>query len=725
MIGSGMFGLLGRFPFRFGAQASADQREVAATELAEKDAALAALFETGTAGIAEVDMQSGRFVRVNQRFCEFVKRDAALLLTLRPSDITHPDDREAVVADARKAMEGVGRWEAEVRHILPNGETVWARLGSSIWKRDESGAPLRRITIVQDITESVRSKERQRQSEELLRLGQQVGRIGTFTHDIETGLVRCGADARRMFGQPPGDEPIEFEAWTAAFHPEDQPRILEAIKVTLQRGDAELACELRIIGPDGCLRHLELRVGYFYDEAGRPTRTVGAAIDVTERKQAEERLTHAARHDTLTGLPNRALFRERLNQATSRAQYGQGFAVLCLDLDRFKDVNDTFGHPQGDRLLIEVAARLREELRPDDTLARLGGDEFAVIHASSGDPEEVGRLARRLVDRLGEPFVLSGQRVLIGASVGVAVAPRDGAQGEELLSAADLALYQAKAQTMRGWRFFEPQMNVAAQSRRDLERDLRAAVEREEFELFYQPVLEVSSLRIKHFEALIRWRHPQRGLVAPDSFIPLCEQAGLILPLGAWVLRRACEEAASWPAEIGVAVNISAVQVAAGNLDFIVAAALAESGLKSERLELEITETSLLNNSESTLATLHKIKALGVRIAMDDFGAGHSSLGYLQRFPFDKVKIDRAFARDVDCSPKSAAIVKAMLDLCAALGLTTTIEGVETEAQFRALAKMGGTKVQGYLFSRPQPAHCVPALLAQFGGAPQLTVAAA
>ncbi len=698
------------------------EREGAVTDVDEKDAALAALFETGTAGISEVDLPSGRFVRVNRRFCEIMKRDAAQLLSMGPGDLIHPEDRDAVKAEWMNAMIAAGHWEAEVRHILPDGGALWVRIGVSAWRRDEADAPQRCIAIMQDVTERLNGL---RNSEELLRLGQKAGRIGAFNRDLQTGLLDCGAETRSMFGLPFGDGPITPETWLSACVPEDRLRFLEAVNAALDGRIEDVGFEFRIQRPDDAgVRHLELRGRYFYDSDGRPLRSVGVVIDVTERKQAEERLAYAARHDALTGLANRTLFAERLSAASARALTGEGFAVLCLDLDRFKDVNDALGHLQGDRLLIEVATRLRAELRAGDTLARLGGDEFAVIQVDVRNPEDSGRLARRLVERIAEPFTLDDQRVTVGASVGVAVAPRDGVKGEELLNAADLALYQAKAQATRGWRYFEPHMNAQAQLRREFEQDLRIALERGEFELFYQPVLEVSTLSAKHFEALVRWRHPEKGLVPPDKFIPLCEENGLIAPLGAWVLRRACADAVHWPDDIGVAVNISAIQVAAGDLDLVVAAALKESGLAAERLELEITETALLNDSESTLAMLSKVKTLGVRIAMDDFGAGYSSLGYLQSYPFDKVKIDRAFAQGVDRSPKSAAIVKAMLDLCAALEMSTTIEGVETEAQFQALAKMGGKTVQGFLFSPPRPADCVPALLAQFGGSPALPRAA-
>ena len=709
-----------------GVQATlADPRRAAADAVAEKDAALKALFETGTAGISEVDLPSGLFVRVNRRFCEIMRRGADALLTMGPGDVIHPEDRDAVKLEWMTAMKTSGHWDAEVRHVMPDGGAIWVRIGVSVWKRSEAGVPIRCVAVLQDITESVRIKERLQSSEELLRLGQQIGRIGAFSRDLKTGLVYCGAETSAMCGLPPGQGPFAADVWFAPFVPEDRARVLETIRCASERHNSEIACEYRIRRrPDDEIRYLEMRARYLYDAAGRPIRAVGAVIDVTERKQTEERLAFAAKHDALTGLGNRTLFRECVNAATKRPQDGECFAIHCLDLDRFKEVNDTLGHPQGDRLLIETAGRLQQELSPGDTLARLGGDEFAIIQSNLRAHDDAGRLARRLVERISEPFTLAGQRVTIGASVGVAIAPRDGAHYEELMSAADLALYQAKAQATRGWRYFEPQMQARAQMRRELERDLREALEKGEFQLFYQPILDVKTLQVSRFEALIRWLHPERGIVPPDKFIPITEETGMIVPLGAWVLQQACKQAMSWPETIGIAVNISAVQVAAGNLDLVASAALVESGLAPERLELEITETSLLKDSETTLEVLRKLKTLGVRIAMDDFGAGHSSIGYLQSFPFDKVKIDRAFARALDGSCKSAAIVKALIDLCEALEIPTTIEGVETDEQFRAIAEMGGKEVQGYLFSPPRPADCALSLLAQFGGVPELLRAA-
>jgi diguanylate cyclase (GGDEF)-like protein len=432
--------------------------------------------------------------------------------------------------------------------------------------------------------------------------------------------------------------------------------------------------------------------------------------DITERKRAEARIRHMARHDALTDLPNRVLLRERMEEALRvQRREGQAFAVLCLDLDQFKAVNDTLGHPVGDALLKAVAERLGTVGRAGDTIARLGGDEFALIQPLAR-PHEAEALARRIIATVSRPYDLDGQHVVIGTSIGIAVAPLDGDDPDILLKNADLALYRAKADGRGGARFFEAEMDAQIKRRRRLEIDLRAAHAENQFELWYQPQVAVATGRVGGFEALLRWRHPERGLVSPADFIPLAEEIGLIVPLGEWVIRTACLEAAHWPADIGVAVNVSAAQFGSRSLEKVVLAALAAAGLNPRRLELEITESVLLTDTEATLATLHRLRGMGVRIAMDDFGTGYSSLSYLRRFPFDKIKIDRSFVRDLeraDCS----AIVEAVAELAAKLGMATTAEGVETQAQLDMVRAKGCTEVQGYLFSPPRPAVHVPALI--------------
>jgi diguanylate cyclase (GGDEF)-like protein len=419
-----------------------------------------------------------------------------------------------------------------------------------------------------------------------------------------------------------------------------------------------------------------------------------------------------ARLDPLTGLPNRLLLRERLEEALARLKRnGEACALLLIDLDRFKPVNDTLGHPVGDALLLKVADRLRATVRPTDTIARIGGDEFIILQTGVRDPSDIQALARRLVDLIGRTYMVEGHLLTIGASVGVAVAPGDGTTADILLKNADLALYRSKTDGRGTFRFFEPEMDARMQARRRLELDMRQALARREFLLHYQPQMNLENNRLTGCEALIRWRHPERGTVSPVDFIPLAEEIGLIVPIGEWVIRQACRDAAAWPAPLSVAVNVSPAQFKSERLVETILSALSTSGLPAKRLEVEITEGVLLQESEKTLQTLHRLRALGVRVSMDDFGTGYSSLSYLRSFPFDKIKIDRSFVKDLAAKPDGDAIIRAIAGLGKSLGMTTVAEGVETHDQMQRIRAEGCTDVQGYLISKPIPADDLLTLL--------------
>ncbi|WP_436642806.1 putative bifunctional diguanylate cyclase/phosphodiesterase [Microbaculum sp. FT89] len=435
--------------------------------------------------------------------------------------------------------------------------------------------------------------------------------------------------------------------------------------------------------------------------------------DITERKRAEAKIAHMARHDALTGLPNRLFLRDKMEEGLARVRDGDGFAVLCLDLDNFKTVNDSLGHPAGDALLQAVTRRLQVCVRETDTVARLGGDEFAILQPGPSAPERAATLARRIIEVLSAAFTIEGQQVVVGTSIGIALAPQDGAEPDLLLKNADLALYRAKDDGRRTYRFFEPEMDVHQQSRRALEIDLRQALVTGEFELFYQPIVGLSSGQIVGLEALLRWCHPERGLLSPGEFVPMCEETGLIVPLGDWVLRTACCEVARMSDDISVAVNLSPVQFKAPGIVSSVMQALSQARLDPGRLEVEITESVLLLESEDTLAALHRLRDLGVRISMDDFGTGYSSLSYLRRFPFDRIKIDRSFIADLETKDDCRAIIRAVASLGSDLGIDTTAEGVETESQLKTLRAEGLTEVQGYLFSPPVPRDEIVEVLAR------------
>jgi diguanylate cyclase (GGDEF)-like protein len=424
--------------------------------------------------------------------------------------------------------------------------------------------------------------------------------------------------------------------------------------------------------------------------------------DITERRRAEKQIAHMARHDALTDLPNRVLLRERLANAVAELSRDERLAVLYLDLDHFKGVNDTLGHQIGDELLETVAARLRHCVREVDTVARVGGDEFAIIQTGIEQPNEAAILARRICEAVKQPCDLHGHAVIVDTSIGIALAPGDGTDPTELLKNADMALYRAKADGRGTYRFFEPAMDASMKARRTIELALRMALTKGEFALHYQPLLNLEDRRVTCCEALIRWQHPERGLVPPAEFIPLAEEIGLIVPLGEWVLRQACFDAMQWPAEIKVAVNLSPLQVMNQNLVPIVVGALAAAGLPANRLEIEITESVLMQNSEATLTTLHRLRELGVKISMDDFGTGYSSLSYLRSFPFDKIKIDRCFISGLATGDDSVAIVLAIAGLAKHLGIATTAEGVETKQQLQQVKALGCSEMQGFLFSPPR-----------------------
>ena len=438
-------------------------------------------------------------------------------------------------------------------------------------------------------------------------------------------------------------------------------------------------------------------------------RWVATYEDITERRQAEAKIIHMARHDALTNLPNRILLQDNMEQALCR---GDRLAVMFLDLDRFKSVNDSLGHSIGDALLCSVTERLQRIVSVGDTVARLGGDEFAIVQ-SHASPASASELAGKVIEALVEPFDVLGHQMVIGTSIGIAMAPTDGKVPDQLLRNADMALYRAKADGRGTYHFFEAEMDAQMQERRRLELDLRKALLGNQFELYYQPLIHVVNREVCGFEALLRWNHPERGVIYPDDFIPVAEEIGLVVPLGDWVLKQACRDATHWPAKLAVAVNLSAAQFRNPMLPLSVVSALGQSGLAAARLELEITESVLLQEDWAVLDALHQFRGLGVRICMDDFGTGYSSLSYLRSFPFDKIKIDRSFVHELGGKPDCAAIIRAVMQLGSSLGMITTAEGVETEEQFDILRAEGCMQLQGFLFSKPVPNAEIPSLLRQ------------
>jgi len=433
--------------------------------------------------------------------------------------------------------------------------------------------------------------------------------------------------------------------------------------------------------------------------------------DVTERRSAERQIAHLAHYDALTDLPNRVLFRERLERELERIKRGEQLAMLYIDIDEFKSVNDSLGHPVGDELLKAVASRLRSCVRDTDFVARLGGDEFAIVQTGISQPSDVMELVKRIYDSIREPYECLGHHVTTDASIGIALAPHDGSDLDQLLKSADLAMYGAKADGRRTYRFFEAEMDARVKARRTLELDMRQAIVDGTFEIHYQPVVNLRNNEIVGCEALLRWRHPVRGMISPADFIPVAEETGLICEIGDWVLATACAEAMNWPPNIRLAVNVSPVQFRSHAFSLKVANTLATTGLAASRLELEITEAVLIRDDDAALTLLQHLRNIGVRIALDDFGTGYSSLSYLRRFPFDKIKIDRCFVDGIEEVDGSSAIVQAVINIANAQSMTTTAEGIETEPQREMLRDLGCTEMQGFLFSRPLPVEQIRTLL--------------
>ena len=531
---------------------------------------------------------------------------------------------------------------------------------------------------------------------------------GLLMFDASERLVVCNDRYIEMYGLSreivkPGCSVPELLRYRVAsgqltIDPDEYRREL---KIKLSKGESERGVMSLVDGRDMLITHTPMHGGGW----------VATHEDITERRLAEAKIAHMALHDALTDLPNRHLFNKQLASRFSQLGRGEKIALLCLDLDRFKDVNDTLGHPFGDKLLIQVAERLRGCVRQSDSVARLGGDEFAILQGGLSDLGETASLAERIIEAISAPFNLAGHQALIGISIGIAVGPVDATDTDQLLIASDSALYRAKADGRGTYRFFESAMDQRIQARRGLELDLRRALTEDEFVLHYQPLVNLRTRQICGFEALICWNHPKRGMLSPADFVSFAEETGMIVPIGAWAIQSACDEAAKWPSGIRVAVNLSPVQFRTSGLYKTVSDALSRSGLAADCLELEITESTLLPNQESTLETLRRSRDRGIRIALDDFGTGHSSLSYLRNFPFDRIKIDRSFVHDLLTKKDSRAVIRALVQLAGGLGLKTTAEGVETEEELEYLKRAGCTEGQGFLFGKPQPAKNVPSML--------------
>jgi len=664
-----------------------------------------------------------RLLLWNQRFCDLyrlpadkIRRGMSLEAVVRLSveQGNHPGTTaEQYLQDYMQYLLGARTAEASTsRQTLAGGRTVEAVHRYS--------ADLGWVATYEDITDKLsRTRSADRRKADLerqnLRLAAAVNNIsqGLCMYDAKGRLVICNEPYARIYGLPehllkPG---TLLETILAYLFDQGMSALNDRDGYIAWRRDV---IKRRVYGKH--VHELNGRTIMMQHHPMQDGGWVSTHEDITEQRQNEARIHHLARHDALTDLPNRINFLEAMAEIETSIARGDRVAVLCIDLDHFKAINDTLGHAMGDAVLKQVSARLWGTTRETDVLARLGGDEFFLLLKPIEGPREAALVAERIVKAIAAPFSISGHQIAIGASVGIAVAPGDGTTTDALMKNADLAAYRAKSEGRSTYHFFEPAMDAALQRRRSIEVGLRTALQGGEFRLAFQPLVGLAENRIVCFEALLRWDHPERGTISPVEFIPVAEDTGLIVPIGEWVLREACKTAAGWRGKVRVAVNLSPVQFKNPRLFDLVKSALADAGLSPSRLELEITESLLLADSDQTLETLHRLRDLGIRIALDDFGTGYSSLSYLRSFPFDKIKVDRSFMRDLSRKGDSLAIIKAIIGLGHSLGMAMTAEGVETEEQLNAVREQGCDEVQGFLFSPPMPPAAVQALLDSTGG---------
>ena len=674
-------------------------RERAELALRQQQRQLNAALENMTHGLCMFDAE-GRTILFNRRYSEVMGLPPEYLQGVslldqfkrRKASGTFADDPEKFFAAVQESMR---QGKTMMREVV-RGKSILRIVDQPI----EGGGW---VATYEDITEQRRAERERDQNREFLdRLIDNVPSAIFVKSAVDRTYILVNRAGESFWGKTRH----EMVGRTAEeiFPPSEAKRIEGRDDELVQSGQP-LFEEREILTSGDRLRSVFSRRLVIRDKNGAPQYVLGVIDDVTERKAAEERIAHLAHYDPLTDLPNRVLFREQLEKELSLVRRGAQLAVLYLDIDHFKSINDTLGHPVGDELLKRVAHRLRSCLRDSDMISRLGGDEFAIIQTGIQDPKDAEGLAQRLREAVtNSAYDLNGHLTTADLSIGIALAPDDGSEIDDLVKHADLALYGAKAEGRANYRFYEPEMNARMKRRSALETDLRQAIANKEFELYYQPLVNLQTGLIAGCEALLRWRSPKHGMVPPLEFIPVAEETGLINPIGEWVLRQACREAMNWPSHVSVAVNISPVQFRNPGLALTVLASLTASGLPARRLELEVTESVLMQNNETTLATLHQIRDLGVRISMDDFGTGYSSLSYLRRFPFDKIKIDRSFIGDLSKDDEALAVVRAILTLAGSLKMATTAEGVETADQKTLLKSLGCDQMQGYLFSAPRQA---------------------
>lgn len=686
------------------------ERMRAEEALRESEERFRATFEQASVGMAlrGVDPRNPRWLRVNQKLCDILGYTTDELLNLTSIDVTPPDERGASIDYNDKLVRGeVTAYSREKRYIRKDGQTIWANISLTA-VRGADGKPAHVISIIQDITDRKRVEQALRESEEQFhQLANNIPQIFWICDAQQKDMVYVSPAYERVTGQSIGGLRANARSWLDSVHAEDRERVRNA---RIAAGDGRYDEVFRVVRPDGSIRWVRDRAFPIYDEHGRIYRIAGIAEDITDMRESEERLLYLAHYDNLTSLPNRVLFYDRLKQALSQARRNEWVtAVMFLDLDRFKNVNDTLGHGAGDLLLRQVSERLAGCVRSGDTVGRLSGDEFSIVLSNLSGPDDASLVAQKIMATLGKPFNLYGKEVFVSASIGITLFPADTLDQDTLIQNADTAMYRAKELGRNSFRFYTPEMNARALEKLSLESSLRRALERQEFLLYYQPKASLATGEVIGVEALLRWRHPDLGLVSPVEFMPMLEETGLIVATGEWVIRAACAQIKAWQEAgvnpVPVAVNLSARQFQVKDLGTTISRILEEEGIRHELLELEITEGSLASNDEEAASTLAYLNSLGVRVAIDDFGTGYSSLSRLKGFPLDALKIDGSFVRDITTDADDAAITRAIITMAHSLGLSVVAEGVETEEQLAFLDVNGCDQIQGYYFSTPLAAE--------------------
>jgi diguanylate cyclase (GGDEF)-like protein/PAS domain S-box-containing protein len=690
-------------------------------EIERQKARLGMALDNMSQGLCMFDAES-RLILCNQRYLDMYRLSPDIVkpgCTLKTL-IEHRIETNTFVGD-------VGSYVNEIKNLVTRGKTVNRLVelpdGRTIRLVHQPMPNGAWVATHEDITVQRNAEKERDRNREFLNL--------VVENIPVTTIVKDARDLRYVFINEAGERYYgmrrkDILGKTAnEVLPEASAEMINRLdRQLLTTGRGAVSDEHQIRMPNGEIRIAKSTRMPIPDSSGRAQYVLSVIEDVTERKRAEERIAHLAHHDALTGLPNRLLFRTQLETTLKQLRPGEHLALLYLDIDHFKSINDTLGHPVGDNLLHTVSERLRDCLPPNDAIARLGGDEFALVLTAIRNPEDCIPILNKIYEAVRTPYNLDGHQVLADLSIGIAVAPGDGLEPDELLKNADLALYGAKAEGRGTYRFFELEMDARMKERRALELDLRRAVAESQFELYYQPVVGLETGTIVGCEALLRWQHPERGTISPADFIPIAEETGLIVPIGEWVLRQACTDAATWPVHLKVAVNLSPAQFRSRSLVQMVFNSFAAAGLHPERLELEITETVLMQRNDTTLEMLRQLRKFGVRIAIDDFGTGFSSLSYLRSFPISKLKIDRSFIKDLPGDKDALAIVRAVVGLATSMGIVSTAEGVETEQQIEVLRTIGCNEMQGFVFSKPRPLREIVRLFPRATAARQSVTAA-